>query len=64
MNRWILSSGEFDGVIDFAAGVANPSAPNELAAAFDSGDGLHPNSAGYQRMADIVDLSSLHCPHA
>jgi lysophospholipase L1-like esterase len=64
VNRWILSSRAFDGVIDFAAGLANPSAPNELAAAFNSGDGLHPNNAGYQRMANVVDLSSLRCPNA
>lgn len=59
VNRWILTSGAFDGVIDFARAVANPRDTNELLPAFDSGDHLHPNSLGYQRMADIVNLATL-----
>jgi lysophospholipase L1-like esterase len=33
-----------------------------LAAAYNSGDGLHPSSAGYRRMAQAVDLAKLDGP--
>lgn len=59
VNRWILTSGAFDGVIDFARAVANPRDTNELLPIFDSGDHLHPNSLGYQRMANSVNLATL-----
>ncbi len=59
VNRWIRTSGAFDGVIDFAAAVADPSDPERLAPAFDSGDHLHPDAAGYRAMADAIDLGML-----
>jgi len=59
VNDWIRGSRAFDGVIDFADALADPRDTNQLAPAYDSGDYLHPNSAGYQRMADAVDLASL-----
>ena len=59
INNWIRDSGAFDGVIDFAAAVAEPGDPQQLAPAFDSGDHLHPNAAGYRAMARAVDLSAL-----
>jgi lysophospholipase L1-like esterase len=59
VNKWIRSSGAFDGVIDFAAAVAEPANPEQLAPAFDSGDHLHPNAAGYRAMARAVDLAAL-----
>ena len=59
VNAWIRTAGVFDGVIDFADALASPGDPNQLSAAYDSGDHLHPNSAGYQRMAATVDLASL-----
>jgi lysophospholipase L1-like esterase len=57
VNRWIRTSGAFDGVIDFDAVMRDPANPILLRAAFDSGDGIHPNDAGYQAMANAVDLS-------
>lgn len=59
VNRWILGSGAFDGVIDFAGAVEDPGGPTMLDPAYDSGDHLHPNRAGYQAMADAVDLRML-----
>ena len=59
VNRWILTSGAFDGVINFAAAVADPTDPDRLNPAYDSGDHLHPNDAGYRAMADAVDIPAL-----
>lgn len=57
VNQWIRTSGIFDGVIDFDKAVADPAKANVMAPAYDSGDHLHPNDAGYQKMADSIDLS-------
>ena len=59
INRWISSSGEFDGVIDFAKAVADPDHPEQLASRYDSGDHLHPNDAGYRAMAAAINLGTL-----
>ncbi len=59
INRWIRDSGAFDGVIDFAAALADPGDPEQLAPAFDSGDHLHPDAAGYGAMARAVNLGML-----
>lgn len=56
VNAWIMTGHAFDGVIDFAAAVANPSDPTALNPAYDSGDHLHPNDAGCQAMADAINL--------
>lgn len=57
VNRWIRTSGAFDGVVDFDAVVRDPDRPTRLAARYASSDHLHPNDAGYQAMADAVDLA-------
>jgi lysophospholipase L1-like esterase len=59
VNHWILTSGAFDGVIDFGRVTADPADPLVFNPAFDSGDHLHPNDAGYQAMANAVDLNRL-----
>jgi lysophospholipase L1-like esterase len=59
VNNWILTSGAFDGVIDFAKVVADPSDPTMMAPQYDSGDHLHPNDAGYQAMAKAIPLRLL-----
>jgi len=56
VNAWIRTSGEFDAVIDFDQVVRDPAHPTKLLPAFDSGDHLHPNDAGYKAMADSIDL--------
>jgi lysophospholipase L1-like esterase len=59
VNTWIRTSRAFDGVVDFAAATADPNDPLVFNPAFDSGDHLHPNDAGYQAMADAIDLRRL-----
>ena len=56
VNQWIRTSGFFDGVIDFEAAVRDPKTPNRLLPAYDSGDHLNLNDAGYKAMADSIDL--------
>lgn len=46
-------------VADFAAALADPDDPTRLAAAFDSGDGVHPGDAGARALAETVDLGLL-----
>jgi lysophospholipase L1-like esterase len=57
VNQWIRTSGRFDGVIDFDMVVRDPSAPARINPAFDSGDHLHPNDAGYKAMGESIDLA-------
>jgi lysophospholipase L1-like esterase len=57
VNDWIRSSGKLDAVIDLDAVVRDPANPSSLLPAYDSGDHLHLNPAGYQAMADAIDLS-------
>ena len=64
VNHWILTSGAFDGVINFAAAVADPTNPLRLNPAYDSGDHLHPNDAGYRAMAAAVSIPALLGPTA
>jgi lysophospholipase L1-like esterase len=59
VNAWIRTSGAFDGVIDFDKATRDPSDPLMLNPAFDSGDHLHPNDAGYRAMAAAVSLRML-----
>jgi lysophospholipase L1-like esterase len=42
-------------VADFAAALADPNAPGRIAAAYDSGDGVHPSDAGARALAAAVD---------
>ncbi|MGA0603818.1 SGNH/GDSL hydrolase family protein [Caulobacter sp. KR2-114] len=56
INAWIRTSHAFDAVIDFDAVLRDPARPTQLLAAYDSGDHLNPNDAGYQAMADAIDL--------
>jgi lysophospholipase L1-like esterase len=56
VNAWIRSSGAWDGVVDFDAALRDPAQLTRLNPAYDSGDHLHPNDAGYQVMAQAVPL--------
>jgi lysophospholipase L1-like esterase len=59
VNHWIMTSHAFDGVINFAAAVADPANPEILNPAYNSGDSLHPNDAGCQAMANAINLAML-----
>jgi lysophospholipase L1-like esterase len=56
INNWIRTSGAFDGLIDFDRVLADPAHPAAITAAYDSGDHLHPNDAGYRAMGESIDL--------
>ncbi len=57
VNQWIKSPGAFDAVVDFDAATRDPEHPKQFRPGFNNGDHLHPNDAGYQAMADSIDLS-------
>ncbi|RKN07933.1 SGNH/GDSL hydrolase family protein [Streptomyces radicis] len=59
VNAAIRDGGMFDAVIDFDRALRDPAAPARLLPRYDSGDGLHPNDAGYAAMADAVDPRAL-----
>lgn len=59
VNAFVRSANGADGVLDFDQVVRDPSNPTTLLPAYDSGDHLHPNDAGYQAIADSIDLGVL-----
>jgi lysophospholipase L1-like esterase len=56
VNQFIRTSRVFDGFVDFDAATRDPANPESFLPAFNSGDGLHPNDAGDQAMANAIDL--------
>jgi lysophospholipase L1-like esterase len=56
VNKWVRTSGKFDAVIDLDAAVRDPANPTKLLPAYDTGDHLHLNVAGYQKMAEAIGL--------
>jgi lysophospholipase L1-like esterase len=57
VNAWISQPGRFDRALPLDEAVSDGKLPAALQEAYDSGDSLHLNPAGYQRLADAVDLS-------
>jgi len=57
VNKWIRTGGAFDGVIDFDAVLRDPDHPRKVLDRFASKDHGHPNDAGYQAMADAINLA-------
>lgn len=56
LNEWIRTSKAYDAVIDFDQVTRDPAMPGQIRADYNIRDHLHPNDAGYQAMADAVDL--------
>ncbi|WP_344527677.1 SGNH/GDSL hydrolase family protein [Streptomyces albiaxialis] len=52
LNDWIRTSGAYDKVVDLDRAMASPDDRDRMAPAYDSGDHLHPNDAGYRAMAE------------
>lgn len=59
INAWIRNPGNFDAVIDFDAIMRDPAHPDRLNPAYDIGDAIHPNPAGYKAMGDAISLQLL-----
>jgi lysophospholipase L1-like esterase len=57
VNQWIRVPGHFDTVVDFDKVLRDPMNPDRLLPKFDSGDHLHPSSAGYAAMAEAVPIA-------
>ncbi len=57
VNTWIRTNNLYDAVLDFDAVVRDPVTLTNLLSAYNSGDGLHLNPAGYQAMANSIDLT-------
>ncbi|MFG2193534.1 SGNH/GDSL hydrolase family protein [Streptomyces sp. NPDC048639] len=53
------NAGTFDAVLDFDAVIRDPSRPQRMLPAYDSGDHLHPGDKGLQALADSIDLRLL-----
>jgi lysophospholipase L1-like esterase len=62
VNAWIRSQHIADGYIDFSQAVQDPSDPGTMASAYNGGDGLHFTPAGYQALANAVNLAQLQGP--
>jgi lysophospholipase L1-like esterase len=57
VNQWIRTSKALDGMIDFDTATRDPSDPKKFLAQYDSCDHLHPSDAGYQAMANAINLN-------
>lgn len=56
VNRFIRTSGAFDAVLDFDKVFADPADPSSMRPAYHAGDHLHGNDAGYEAVANSIDL--------
>lgn len=58
VNHFIRNNGGvFDGVFDFSRAIANPADQDELNPIYANVDNFHPNDAGYQLLAQTVNLA-------
>lgn len=57
LNQWIRTGHAFDGVLDFDKILLDPADPEQILPAFDCGDHIHPNDAGYAALANSIDLT-------
>ncbi|MZD03728.1 SGNH/GDSL hydrolase family protein [Streptomyces sp. SID5785] len=59
VNGEIRAGRVFDSYVDFDRALRDPYNPRRLLPQYDSGDHLHPSDAGYRKMAESFDLSTL-----
>lgn len=64
LNAFIRESDAFAGVADFDAATRDPANPEAMQTAYSRDDHLHPNDAGYEAMANGIDLGLLAHPDA
>ncbi len=64
VNAWIRTTAVPDAKVDLWKVLGDPARPDFLAERYDSGDGQHPNSAGYRAVARAFRLSQLRGPCA
>jgi lysophospholipase L1-like esterase len=57
VNDWMRASSEFDALLDTEAALRDPARRGRMLPAYDSGDHLHPNPAGYQAIANAMPLA-------
>jgi lysophospholipase L1-like esterase len=59
VNEWIRTGKAYDGIVDFDLALRDPSHPLQLLPQYKGADNLHLNDAGYQAMANAVNLALL-----
>ena len=59
LNNWIRTSKAYDAVLDFDAATRDPRQPSKARPEFDPGDHLHMTPAGYEAMANAIDLKAI-----
>jgi lysophospholipase L1-like esterase len=57
LNKWIRTTNQIDGFIDFDKATQDPANPGMYLPAYDHSDHLHPSDPGYKAMGDAIDLS-------
>jgi lysophospholipase L1-like esterase len=57
LNKWIRTSNQIDGFIDFDKATRDPANPGTFLPAYDHSDHLHPSDPGYRAMGDAIDLN-------
>ncbi len=63
VNRWIRTQRFSDGIVDFDAAVRDPHDQSAIESAYNGGDHLHYDPAGYRALARAVNLASLARPN-
>lgn len=56
VNQWVRTTNVYDGFVDFDKATRDAAHPDQMLAAYDGGDHLHPGDAGYKAMAEAINL--------